>query len=253
MPPAWSLTALYETFLVSPRHGRGACATCFNLTDGYDQCFACSQHEPILSAVLPISYSVAHEPLHAALAGYKRLDLPMARVLGIELSAVLWRFLEKHEPCLAGAAGTECFEIVTTVPSGDVGRDERHPLRWLVAQVIALTRDRHERLLHRSTVEVEPRVFSPAKYEPTRSLRGEAVLLIDDTWTTGASAQSAAAALLTAGARAVAALVIGRHINREWGDNDVRLRALPRFSWQECAECATRPRPAGFAAEATAP
>lgn len=253
MAPGRSLTALYETFLLTPRHGPGVCATCFNLTDGYDQCFACSQHEPVLSAVLPISYSVAHERLHTVLAGYKRLDLPTARVLGIELSALLWRFLETHEPCLARAAGAENFDVVTTVPSGDAGRDETHPLRWLVAEVIAITRERHQRLLHRSAVEVEPRVFSPAKYEPTRALHGEAVLLIDDTWTTGASAQSAAASLLAAGACAVAALVVGRHINREWGENDVRLRALPRFCWEECPACAAGLHPAAFAAKATAP
>ena len=67
---------------------------------------------------------------------------------------------------------------------------------------------------------------------------GRAVLLIDDTWTTGANAQSAAAALKAAGARRVAALVIGRYVNREWGHNDRRLRRLPQpFDWGRCALC----------------
>jgi orotate phosphoribosyltransferase len=64
------------------------------------------------------------------------------------------------------------------------------------------------------------------------------VLLIDDTWTTGASAQSAAAVLKQAGARTVAAVVIGRHLNRGWHENDQRLRRLPRpFDWSRCAFC----------------
>jgi orotate phosphoribosyltransferase len=39
------------------------------------------------------------------------------------------------------------------------------------------------------------------------------VLLLDDTWVSGASAQSAAAALKLAGARHVAVVVLGRHVN----------------------------------------
>ena len=73
------------------------------------------------------------------------------------------------------------------------------------------------------------------------------MLLIDDTWTTGASAQSAAAALKAAGAGPVAAVVIGRHLNREWHENDRRLRGITRpFDWSRCALCGdpTSPQPA---------
>ena len=67
------------------------------------------------------------------------------------------------------------------------------------------------------------------------------MLLIDDTWTTGASAQSAAAALKQAGAGAVVALVIGRHLKRDWHENDRRLRGIARpFDWCRCAFCAER-------------
>ena len=67
------------------------------------------------------------------------------------------------------------------------------------------------------------------------------MLLIDDTWTTGASAQSAAAALKAAGAGATASIVIGRHLNREWHENDRRIRGIARpFDWSRCALCAER-------------
>jgi adenine/guanine phosphoribosyltransferase-like PRPP-binding protein len=73
----------------------------------------------------------------------------------------------------------------------------------------------------------------------TRRLDDEPVLLVDDTWTTGSNAQSAAAALKRAGAGPVAALVIGRHLNRGYRDNDRRLRAIPTpFDWSACAICA---------------
>jgi len=41
---------------------------------------------------------------------------------------------------------------------------------------------------------------------------GADVLLLDDTWASGASAQSAAVTLKQAGAAAVAVVVIGRHV-----------------------------------------
>ena len=42
---------------------------------------------------------------------------------------------------------------------------------------------------------------------------GTDVLVVDDTWVSGGSAQSAAVALKLAGARRVAIVVIGRHVN----------------------------------------
>ena len=104
---------------------------------------------------------------------------------------------------------------------------------------MAPTRDRHHRLLRPTSRDVPARTFSELKFHSVERLRGQAVLLIDDTWTTGSSAQSAAAALKAAGAGPTAALVIGRHLNREWHENDRRLRGIARpFAWSECALCA---------------
>src|SRR5436309_11006156 len=212
--------------MLGPRRGRGVCDRCFNLTDGYDRCYSCAHLPAMLDAVAPLSYSVAHEQLHHALASYKRLSGDVARRLGAELAAVLWRFLVAHEDCVANAAGTRAFELVATVPSGNRDRDEHHPLRWVVGELAGPTRERYERLLRRSPVEVEAREFDPDKFTATRRLDGESVLLVDDTWTTGANAQSAAAAAKAAGAGRVGAVIIGRHLNREWHENDLRLREL---------------------------
>jgi hypothetical protein len=239
VPTVGELTAVYGNFLLSPRHGPGVCEVCFNFTDGYEQCYACVHGQQWLDGILPISYSIAREQLHHALASYKRLDGDSARRLRAELAAVLWRFLGAHEQCLARAAGADAFTLVTTVPSGSAARDATHPLRHIVAHVVGPTRERHARLLARSDVACEPRAFAAERFRPIRQLHGEPVLLIDDTWTTGASAQSAAAALKAAGAGSVAAVVIGRHLNREWHGNDRRLRGiiLP-FDWERCALCA---------------
>ena len=233
------LSDAYAKFMVSPRRGPGVCALCFNLTYGFERCYSCAHGELALAAVMPISYSVGGGQFHHALMGYKRLNGEIARRLTAELAAVLWRFLALHEECIATAAGVCAFELVTCVPSGARERDGQHPLRRVVADLVGPTRQRYTRLLRRSLHPVRPREVNAQKFEPLRSLRGETVLLVDDTWTTGASARSAAIALHQAGAGPVAAVVLGRYLNRRWGENDRRLAALvPAFDWRCCSVCA---------------
>jgi hypothetical protein len=236
MPTVAELTAPYGNFMRSPRRGPGVCETCFDLTGGPPRCRHCARAQPSLDAVAPISYSVAHEQLHHALAGYKRPPPEVAARFALELAAVLWRFLREHEDCVAAAAGVPVFELVTTVPSSTREREAHHPLPHIVGELIGPTRSRYERVLHRTDATVPARAPSPEKFACSHDLDGRSVLLIDDTWTTGANTRSAAAALKQAGADAVAVVVIGRHLHREWGDNDRGLRALPTpFDWADCA------------------
>jgi hypothetical protein len=232
-----ALTAAYSHLLLRPVLGSGVCETCFNLTDGYRRCYACAHLEQWVDLVVPISYSVAHEQLHHVLAGYKRWPAPIARQSRRELTAILERHLHAHETCHAVAAGIEGFNILTTVPAGTPDADVGQPLRQLVADT-APARDRYSRLLVRSDRTTDPRHFDPDRFTATTPLAGESVLLIDDMWTTGASAQSAAAVLKAVGAGTVVALVIGRHVNRGWGDNDRILKTLERpYDWDRCVSC----------------
>ncbi len=240
MPSVGQLTALYGNFMLSPRRGPGVCDVCFNLTDGYTRCYACTQGELWLDTVAPISYSVALEQLHHSLRAYKRkpAESETARHLATGLAAVLWRFLDSHERCVAAASKTRAFDRVTSVPSGDHVRGDDHPLGRIVGSLSAPTRSRYERLLTRTPAIVRRHEFDAHRFEATRAVGGESILLIDDTWTTGASAQSAAAALKRAGAQRVAAVVIGRHLNPEWHARDGRLRRLSRpYDWTRCALC----------------
>jgi hypothetical protein len=192
-----------------------------------------------LDVYAPVSYSIDGEQLHRALAGYKRIGGSVGRRLGRELAAVLWRHLEAHERCLARAAGVGRFTVVTAVPAGDPQRDHAHPLHGLLGELIGPTRERYERLLCHNSPEAAPRTFDRRRYRTLRPLAGEHVLLVDDTWTTGASAQSAAAALKLGGATTVAAVTIGRHVHRHWHGNDRLLRSLQTpFDWSACALCA---------------
>ena len=232
------LSSPYANFMFGPRRGPGVCGACFNFTRGYDRCYSCAHNELWLAVVAPISYSVGGEQLHRALRGYKCLGGEIARRLTMELAAVLWRFLAIHERCIARAAQAAAFRLVTTVPSSDRSRDPVHPLRRIVGELVGPTRERYEPLLRRSGLQVRPRQVDAGKFEPARKLDGEPVLVIDDTWTTGSNVRSAAAALAVAGAGPVGAVVIGRHLNRGWHENDRRLRGLTQpFDWNRCVLC----------------
>jgi hypothetical protein len=87
------LTAEAGGYLRAPRHGGCVCRTCFNLTCGYDRCYACAAGEQHLDLVMPVSYSVAHEELHHLLASYKRTTGLVADRASLVLTALLWRFL----------------------------------------------------------------------------------------------------------------------------------------------------------------
>jgi hypothetical protein len=238
MPSVADLTALYTNFMLGPRPGPDTCERCFNFTRGFDKCYACDHNHEWLAATAPISYSVACEQLHHAIRSYKRIGGAAGRRLTLELSSVLWRYLDAHERCVATAAHVDRFQLITTVPSGDATRDEAHPLRAIAGEIVTPTKTRYERLLHRSDKPVDPHAFDPEKFAATRPLDGEPVLLIDDMWTTGANARSAASALRQAGAGPVAAVAIGRHLNREWHENDRRLRGITQpFDWRRCALC----------------
>ena len=60
-------------------------------------------------------------------------------------------------------------------------------------------------------------------------------MLIDDTWTTGSSAQSAAIALRAAGATSVVTVVIGRYLGRPAAEQAGLGPATMPFRMDSCA------------------
>lgn len=229
----------YSAVLVAPpAPGGGTCATCRAPVGNRAVCCgSCARLPGILDTVLPISLSVAGGRLHRELRGYKDDPAETVRDAFTQgLAAVLNRFLSTHEACLATAAGVGEFGMVTTVPSRWADADAaRSRLRRIVGRLCEATASRYERLLAPCGHPVPARAWRPSRYRPLRALSGSNVLLVDDTWTSGASAQAAAHALRSAGAAVVALVVIGRHVDP--GDALIagRLALLPPFDWRRCA------------------
>lgn len=208
----------------------------------YDTCFRCGFQPDSLAAMVPITYSEHLGQVHTALRNYKDGDDEgVRRYSAVRLAAILWRFLRDHESCVAAAAGTPAFDVVTVVPSSDPVRD-KHSAFWQLTGWIEPIKSRLRRTLE-PTGKAEGREFDADRFKAQVDLSDRSVLLLDDTWATGGHAQSAAHALVHAGATQVGLVVIGRHVRREFepvkdsgetcGD---LLDALPEdFDWSTCA------------------
>jgi hypothetical protein len=194
--------------------GPGCCAVCRGPAGpGFLRCFQCSLHRQgaagmLADIVVPVSYSVAGTEYARLLWLYKS-EVPQQDAAGRLLRALLLVFLHDHGPCVWARAGIAAPSHVAVVPSGR-GRPGAHPLRALVEPYLALP---WADLVIDPAEPVQARDLRPGRFRAPGRLAGATVLLLDDTWTSGASAQSAAVALKLAGARRVAVVTLGRHLN----------------------------------------
>lgn len=239
-PKAVELSDNYANFLVQPRPGgSGTCLTCHSTADrSYERCYPChdgrgTRGALLADVVVPISLAAKQGQLATARWKYKS-DVVGQRYFFMGLGAVLFRFLDRHESCIARAAGTTGFDVVTVVPSTKREPAEQ-PLRDLVRNLVTSVQSRYADVL-RSTGAADGRALDPNRYVADAEVAGRSVLLIDDTWTAGGHAQSAAWALKEAGATTVGVAVIGRHFDPGFRNNASYLTGVraQRFSWETC-------------------
>jgi hypothetical protein len=195
-----------------PPAGSGLCASCrIPVPAGNARCYPCRLHAETLPGLLadvvaPICYAVKGSEHARNLWLYKSVR-PGAAAARADLRALLAVFLRDHGRCIWRAAGMSRPTHLAVVPSGR-GRSGPHPLLALLGPCMAL---RPTTLELRLRDEPGTRELDAGRFRAGRLDHADVVLL-DDTWTTGASAQSACAALRLAGARSVAIVVLGRHV-----------------------------------------
>jgi len=240
-PTARDITdPLLETYTPVPHIGPGVCSVCHGApNEGYERCYSCQEAmrkvtHP-LDLIVPISLSKTDEQLHHVLRSYKSSPFPeVRRRFTMQIAAMIARFLGSHQQCIVSAAGT-AWDTVTIVPS-TAGRVGRHPLLDVI-EMVKILGPAYVDLLTPGTTPLGHNVSDDAGLVASHTAAGRAVLLIDDTFTTGARAQSAASALTLAGATVVSALVVGRVINPDWSTASKELweraRAIP-FSFDLC-------------------
>jgi predicted amidophosphoribosyltransferase len=231
-----------------PPAGPGVCAICHSGPgQGYSICYSCQitmgQVSHPITAVLPVSLYEVPSQYHYALRSYKDHHRPEVRAhFATILSATIARFTFRHWACITAMLGGEPT-LVTTVPSTrPATRPGEHPLVAVVRRSPLLA-SLHRPVLTRGPGQVGHQRANDDAFIVNGALQSHNVLLIEDTFTSGARAQSAACALRLAGAAAVTVVTAGRVVNPDWNDNCQQVWRYATggvFSFEECAICAQR-------------
>jgi predicted amidophosphoribosyltransferase len=228
MATAEELTDPYlSTYVAVPRAGEGVCDLCHGAPNpGFTRCWSCANTMGQVShpsrLVVPISLTKKTTSptdtggqFHDVLRNYKYShNAEVRQRLGLQVSAVLTRFLRKHSACIAAAAG-EPWDYLTITPSTKASSTP-HALERAIGMSEDL-RVQYRAVLQRGPGELEHNQAADDGYVTTTSVKGDRILVVDDTFTSGARSQSAASALTAAGATVVGIVPIGRFIdtNRE--------------------------------------
>jgi predicted amidophosphoribosyltransferase len=240
-PTVESLTDPYIlTFTPPPRIGAGVCDVCHGSPNpGWDRCFSCAQTVRQVSRpvelIVPITLCEAMGQMHHVLRSYKDSpDQGVRTTMRLRIAALLYRFLATHRNCIVNAAGYD-WDVITTVPSS-TGRAGAHPLELVIQHITPVERE-HATLLRRGSGQLGHNRASDDGYEVTQHVNGRSVLLVDDTFTSGARGQSAASALQVAGARVVAMVPIGRYIRPDYSPTTQELWDTARAARFDFARC----------------
>lgn len=218
--------AIQTNYLRNPLPpGPGVCMVCrSDAAVGYPCCRQCASHRRqsggrLADTVVPIAYAIRGKQHAHNLIRYK--GTPPSPLAALDLAVLLVDFVRRHAACLLTAAGGS-FTNVLTVPSTR-RRPGTHPLAAMVASAVRLAplaaaaNDRYP---------PDDRDFHTDRFTVSGVPRQARVLLVDDTWTTGARAQSLSCAAKAAGATSVVAVIIGRWINPDWSFSRPILEAI---------------------------
>lgn len=228
------LTDHLATELVLPPHpGDGVCPICRTWRDdGHPWCGNCVQHADQLGEapvpVLPITLYRKPSEAREWVTNYKNRDDENAATYSVNVASIVERFFkENHSRLQAGVGGFDavCMVPPTTnpLPGPLVIALDALP-SWHLGPVI--------QLLRRGPGELGKRRASPDAFVADESaVAGKSLVLLDDVYTSGSTAQSCGTAIRAAGGDPKAIVVVGRRINPDYSPLALSLwerqRAMP--------------------------
>jgi len=207
----------------SPAPGPGVCRICRGpARHGAADCWCCrrvckSLHvlPQDLPPVVPVGLYSPGDAWNTVLRRYKDAPVGAAREHFSEvIVSRLERFWLRHHACVLGA--TSGFGAYCVVPSSKIRRvsDVPHPLEKVVAKITGLKALRAVRLVPSGGEVCHMQPSSTAfRLADATDLTGLRILVIDDSWVTGARALSAVSSLTDAGAEVAGVLVLGRSVD----------------------------------------
>lgn len=197
----------------------GTCSRCFTPTASTPTCGRCQVLQSfaggpdLLGIVAYASYLAPITQSGHLMRGYKNpLIPPGVHRQTITLMSALG--LLGHIACPGALVGTP-VSAWATVPSLPPKPDvARHPLHEIVSGLARPAAT--EVTLTAATTPTNPRDVSHLHYAASANAAERHVLIIDDTWTGGGHATSAALAVRSAGATHVSVLVLARWLSDGW-------------------------------------
>jgi hypothetical protein len=187
------------------------CAVCATPVSGCHRCLTCERAytvAPLSEIVVPLIYGIKGSQSAGVLRGYKDDPLRSTRAgyAGI-VNRLLFLGITLHERCVERQAG-QPIDVRLTIPSVK-NRPGPHPFTAIARRMNAISQSPclAPRLAATHDHSISARHF---RLTPDVDLTRRHVLLLDDTWTSGASAHSAALTLRRAGAQRVSIMVVGR-------------------------------------------
>ncbi|MFD0851212.1 ComF family protein [Actinomadura adrarensis] len=165
---------------------------------------------------------------------------PEYRWIGALFGSLAIEFFTNHLQCIEERYGK--IDIFAVPPAGGASRNFDHMAEiihsvrpWRTSWDLSLLKKKRNKKDERGQVDTECYDLSPG-----RGVEGKRVLFLDDTWTSGSTLASAAAAAKRHGAQKVVAVTIGRQLKKEWGTGrDIAQAALRRrYDVGRCVICA---------------
>jgi hypothetical protein len=219
-------------FFHNARHEAGAtCTVCAGPAES-TRCWRCAPDQAefgnrLADRILILAYARGkapnrHQSEHTLYA-YK--GVPPSPKSVEDLKLMIMAATALHGGCVARAAGRP-WSAVTFVPSAR-RPGATHPVAQLARAVRGHTPDQRFLLDLGPSITTEGRTVLPDRFQVPRTeagpVRGSHALIVDDTWTSGSKAQSAALAVREAGPDMVTVLCIARWCRHDWPDHGALL------------------------------
>lgn len=210
------------------------CDYCLGPVTSYRQCFGCLKVFVVAEAptelrdrVVPMTSALSPSRWYSALSNYKRLQPE----LGAVIASVAHHFIASRAGHIRAALGGDP-DVITIVPSKRGITYENQALRRALSMVELIGAKLHQTLVHIPGTSVPRQGYNPGTFGPgPTTVTGRRVLLIEDAWVSGATAVSAAGALLAADAASVLITPVARVVEDGFWPEDHPYRIEMRKPW----------------------